>query len=379
MLNNMKILILNDHYEGGVYFYRILEPFYFLAEKYDLDIYMSSPSCIKLDTMIKFDVIVMKNCVYNTQQQILFWRNIHECKEKGIKIIYDVDDYWNLPAKHPLKEGYDHASVPMKIITNIRLADLVWVTTPKLKEYIQKYNDNVVMVPNAIDPSLIDVNKTESDKIRIGIAGSSTHAEDYNQIRTIFKKLGKRYIDKVQIVLCGYSDSGKLQYIDQSGNIMKEETVSGKNFYWQKLKNDLSGNGKVDIVTIPSMDICGSIKDKTLKPNEYFNIFNDIDILMAPLEDNEFNLCKSNLKFIEAGFTNTAIVASNIGEYSLFSNDINCILCGRQDWIAAIKDLVDNPEKLKFISDNLHDLVVDEYNLEKINKIRWDSICNISI
>jgi hypothetical protein len=36
----------------------------------------------------------------------------------------------------------------------------------------------------------------------------------------------------------------------------------------------------------------------------------------------EFNNCKSNLKFLEAGLTNTGIIATNTGPYSIIGKDI---------------------------------------------------------
>ena len=49
---------------------------------------------------------------------------------------------------------------------------------------------------------------------------------------------------------------------------------------------------------------------------QYYQQYNHVDILLAPLIENHFNSVKSNLKFVEAGFAKIPIIATNFGPYS---------------------------------------------------------------
>ena len=111
------------------------------------------------------------------------------------------------------------------------------------------------------------------------------------------------------------------------------------------------------------------------------------DVLLAPLEENDFNLIKSQLKVIECAFSHTAIVASNFGPYTLdLKNAIekggvvnpsgNAILIdsnkAHKDWTKTIERLVKNPELVKQLQDNLYSDIHEKYDLRNVTKQRAD-------
>ena len=51
--------------------------------------------------------------------------------------------------------------------------------------------------------------------------------------------------------------------------------------------------------------------------NKYATHYQNVDVLIAPLKENEFNGVKSELKEIECGFTHTAFIAQNFGAYTI--------------------------------------------------------------
>ena len=51
--------------------------------------------------------------------------------------------------------------------------------------------------------------------------------------------------------------------------------------------------------------------------NEYAKNYAKFDVSLAPLKDTLFNRLKSQLKVIESGFYKKALIASNIGPYTL--------------------------------------------------------------
>jgi glycosyltransferase involved in cell wall biosynthesis len=106
---------------------------------------------------------------------------------------------------------------------------------------------------------------------------------------------------------------------------------------------------------------------------------------LAPIEDNIFNKVKSQLKVIEAGFHHKAIIAQDFGPYKIdlknaiqygggFDLEANGILIdvnkNTKDWYAAIKKLIQNPDVVKTLQDNLHNTVKDTYSMDKVTEER---------
>ena len=126
-------------------------------------------------------------------------------------------------------------------------------------------------------------------------------------------------------------------------------------------------------------------REWTKDVDNYATHYRNVDILLAPLDPNPFNEVKSELKFIEAGFTHTAIIATNFGPYTIGSKNMfekggiindegNCVLIEPskrpKDWAKVIKKLIDNPELITKLQDNLYNSVKDKYDIRNVTKTR---------
>jgi glycosyltransferase involved in cell wall biosynthesis len=113
---------------------------------------------------------------------------------------------------------------------------------------------------------------------------------------------------------------------------------------------------------------------------------------LAPLEENIFNKVKSQLKVIEAGFHKKAIIAQNFGPYQIDLKDSikfgggfdlsgNAILIdtakNHKDWYSAIKKLINNPDVVKTLQENLHETVKDTYSINKVTEKRKELYLNL--
>ena len=96
-----------------------------------------------------------------------------------------------------------------------------------------------------------------------------------------------------------------------------------------------------------------------------------------------FNRMKSQLKVIEAGFYKKAIIASNLGPYTIdlkhaIKNgeftDGNALLVdehkNHSDWAKWIKKLVENPNMITDLGERLYETVKDKYHLDVVTKTR---------
>jgi glycosyltransferase involved in cell wall biosynthesis len=112
--------------------------------------------------------------------------------------------------------------------------------------------------------------------------------------------------------------------------------------------------------------------------------YSKFDISLAPIKNHIFNRMKSQLKVIEAGFYKKALIASEVGPYTIdlihclkngeFNEEGNAILIpesrNHSDWSKAIKKLVQNPEMIKELGERLYNTVKDKYDLNKVTDDR---------
>ena len=104
---------------------------------------------------------------------------------------------------------------------------------------------------------------------------------------------------------------------------------------------------------------------------------------MAPIKNHIFNRVKSQLKVIESGFYKKALIASDIGPYTIDLKhalnhgnftDGNALLVdenrNHSDWAKFIEKLVKNPNWVKDLGERLYETVKDKYSLRVVNNTR---------
>jgi hypothetical protein len=105
----------------------------------------------------------------------------------GIKTIMDLDDYWSPGTHHPAYHLIKNSNLDKMILDNIKLARWVATTTPAFADEIRKYNKNVVIHPNTIDPEedqyIIREVEKKNERVRIGWLGGSCF-DDKTEILT---------------------------------------------------------------------------------------------------------------------------------------------------------------------------------------------------
>jgi glycosyltransferase involved in cell wall biosynthesis len=115
----------------------------------------------------------------------------------------------------------------------------------------------------------------------------------------------------------------------------------------------------------------------------YAGNYSTFDISLAPIKNHIFNRMKSQLKVIEAGFYKKALIASNVGPYTIdlkhaLKNgeftDGNALLVNEtnnhSDWAKNIKKLVENPNMITDLGERLYETVKDKYDLNVVTAER---------
>ena len=405
MEKGKKIRVLvcpSDNYGCGLY--RSKSPHEKLQElfgdEFDVEINMN-PNWADFASFEKYDIIHFHKGLFNDEGQKIFHDALRYFKEHNITTIMDIDDNWDVGQYHPLYLSNKAIKAPEKITTNFTLVDYVTTTTEIYANKIRKWNKNVFIFPNAIDPDEDQYKpiKYPSDRIRFGFIMGSSHERDMEQIQGLAEKLCNAGLkDKIQLVLCGFDLRGTITMVDKDGKTTGQRPIEPKESVWYRYEQNLTKDYSLispeykDFLLqfIPNSQYPGARdefyrREWTKGLDSFATHYRNVDVLLAPLDTNSFNEVKSELKFVEAGFTKTALICSNFGPYSLVGESIfqkggtinengNCVLIdpdrSHKGWTKAIKKLVDNPGLITLLQNNLYNFVKDRYDINKVTERR---------
>lgn len=397
-MSKKRVLAISpDNY--GVGKYRILDPFKYIGINYNDEIHVdiSFDAQNSNDFFKNYDIVIFHSFIHKTTHEHNIER-IKWLKLQGIKVIMDIDDLWSVPNHHPYYHQIKESNTTGKRIEMLKLVDYITTTTPLFYKTIKdkiKVN-NIYIFPNAVndEEEQFKIKNVESDKIRFGFLGGSTHLHDLEKMKGGISDTLNSYKDKTQFVLCGFDLRGNMTEIDKDGNkkvrpLLPSESVWVK---YEKIFTDnykhIDENYKKHLFQYKEIDYNSEnvnyIRRWTKNISEYAFNYNYFDISLSPLLENDFNYNKSQLKVIEAGFHKKAIIASDYGPYTIdlknsmengnFLNNGNALLVNqRKDhklWGYYMKKLIDNPNMVIDLGERLYETVKDNYSLKNVCKRR---------
>ncbi len=208
-----------------------------------------------------------------------------------------------------LKENKERFEQYVKLV---KLATAVIVTTFELKSYVEKWNKNVVIIPNAIDFDRFPVLPLKKDNsVTITWAGGSSHYADLADIKphllSIMQSYPNVYYTHVgqgfPSILKGMPESR----VKQSGWV----TADGHGYRLATLNADIG---------------------------------------LAPLLDSSFNRYKSSVKFYEYAAVKIVTLARNIPPYSddIIDGKTGMLYDTPEEFTKKLAFLIDNPiERIK--------------------------------
>ena len=180
MSKKIKILVLPSD-RSGVGKFRSIDPHVCLQKLYPNEVHVDIEFDVNYDDLSfwsKYDIIHYHRLIgqdYDKSLLLVEWLN-----KQGIVTICDIDDYWMPTKEHPLHSIIVQEKINERIIAQLKVASHVVTTTSIFASEVQKFNKNVSILPNAIDPNEPQFKEKtlESDKIRIGWLGGSSHLHD---------------------------------------------------------------------------------------------------------------------------------------------------------------------------------------------------------
>jgi glycosyltransferase involved in cell wall biosynthesis len=322
------------HKESGCGYHRVMLPLAFMN---DIKGYVTN--YITEDKTDDWDILLYNRiCQYD-----LNWKKTKELL--GCQVVMDIDDHWQLPLNHLYYNTYQ--DIAERIERNLMQADLVTVTNSNLLNKVKQFNDNVIVMPNALPYGLNQFNDTrvKSDKVRLFWCGSISHDNDIKILKEPLKRLQGR--KDIQMVMGGYNDSDAY-------------TKS----IWDKMFSMFTGN-------LPS------IKLHSASPTQYMDMYNFADIVLIPLEDSEWHACKSNLKILEAAAKRLPVICSNVAPYNMDVDAPVLWVNNQKDWFRYINLLTNNPSLRENLGNELYAWATKRYNFQEINQQRYDAYKSI--
>ena len=397
MSEKIKVLVLPSD-KTGVGKFRSLDPHVYLQNMYPDDFHVDidyEPKVNDVNYWKNYQIVHVHRNIgqsyENTPNLVKFLKSL------GIVVIIDLDDYWLPTVEHPIHHLIVQHKIHEKIVANLKEASFVTTTTKVFADEIKKLNKNVVVFPNAIDPTEGQFKQPtiESEKIRVGWLGGSSHLHDLMLLDGFVQKNGKDINDKLQYVLCGFDVRGTMTEINQQTGEQKQRPILPHETVWARYEeiftdkySIIDENYKKFLLDYKEIEYKSDLELPyqrvwTKPVTSYAANYSKFDISLAPIKNHIFNRMKSQLKVIEAGFYKKALIASNIGPYTIdlkhcLKNgefvDGNALLVdehrNHSDWSKYIKKLVNNPSLITDMGERLYETVKDEYDLRNVTKTR---------
>ena len=402
MDKKIKMLVIPSD-RTGVGKFRSVDPHVYIAEHYgdefDVDIVYNMPNG-DLEAFLKQYDLIHIHKQLDKQCKI-----IDMIKFLGIPVIIDIDDHFKLGNDHPMSITAKKERWHEPIINHLKKADYVTTTTPIFADVIKQYNKNVKVFPNAINPEekqYAVAKNPRTDKLRVGIICGSSHLKDLELLSGIATQVNK---DKVQFVLCGFDTRGTRTIYKDNGEVETRPIYPQESVWcdYEKIFTDNYRTISPEHKDFLMKYMAGVDDPFTNEPyrrmwtrhiNDYATHYQNVDVLIAPLKENDFNKVKSELKEIECGFTHTAFIGQNFGAYTInlvpmiekggkINEEGTALLVdsskNHKQWAKYINKLADDADMLKKLQDNLYNFVKDRYSLAEICRQRvefYKSIVN---
>jgi len=396
MSEKIKVLVLPSD-KTGVGKFRSVDPHIMLQNMYPNDFHVDidyEPKINDINYWKQYQIVHIHRNIGNAYEHTP--NIVRMLKSLGIVTVIDIDDYWMPGKEHPIHDIIRQNKINEKIVENLKHPDYVTTTTTIFANEIKKINKNVEIFPNAIDPSEPQFNEPieKSNRIRVGWLGGSSHLHDLQLLEGMVSKLSPLQ-DKIQYVVCGFDTRGTITEINKQTGEQKQRPIQPHETVWAKYEEIFTN--KYQIITPEYKLFLDKFVEEpfenevnenyrrvwTKHIGQYARNYSKFDISIAPIKSHTFNIVKSQLKVIEAGFYKKALIASEVGPYTIdlkhaLKNgqftDGNALLVpesrNHSDWAKNIKKLIDNPNMIVDLGERLYETVKDTYDLRNVTKAR---------
>lgn len=322
----MKIAVLLKKEESAVSYYRSTGPIAALCRATGWQFLPIKPDEFTADSCHAYDILFAHRPVFYAEVAAIW-----TAKEHGVKVVVDLDDcLWKIPVSNTAHNSFGKGASD-NLALAMQNADAITTSTDALKREIKiEYGRESLVIPNAYNDRLpILPFDTKEGPIKMVYRGSNTHHGDLYTHRGAFKSYSN-----IELTFIG--DMPWFLFQDYGGWLTRifHEPWTSLSLYFRRIRS----------------------------MNPHFFIF--------PLENNEFNRCKSNIAAIEATQAGAICIApSYMPEFQKFP----CIHYDNQENLIETLDLINTDPEKTYMPD-LHKRAVKyiETNLKisQVNNLR---------
>jgi len=319
-------LVLGHHADQqGCGHYRMIQPFNAMRDAGLIEGHLSM-GLLSPAELARYapDVVVLQRAVLDEQLEKM--RRMQAFSE-AFKV-FELDDYLpNLPIK-----SIHRLHMPKDILRSLRrglgYVDRFVVSTQPLAEAFSGLHGDIRVIENRLPAGWwkgLQSERRVGTKPRIGWAGGAGHTGDLELIADVVKELA----DEVEWVFLGMCPDKLRPYIHEF-------------------------HAGVFIHQYPSA--LASL---------------NLDLALAPLEQNLFNECKSNLRLLEYGACGFPVICSDV---RCFQNDglpVTRVKNRFKDWVEAIRAHINDLDAAARAGDELRTAVLNGWMLEGENLEAW--------
>jgi glycosyltransferase involved in cell wall biosynthesis len=346
----MNIFLFTET-QSGCYKWRGAIPAKYLRKRgHDVQIFADQP----VKTHRAPDVMVFYRAHFAEAHRL-----VEFCKRSGIRVVFDTDDALDLVPRENLNYKGLQSRMPVYEFL-LREADIVTTTTATLAGYLRKWNPNVSVVPNSVDPEEWQAKPRNGD-VRIGWTGSPTHFADLAVAMDAIRELQKKYA--FTFVLQGICMEPTLDELFEVIRIKAGrkffETPVGKAM--KRFREKLDGIRYEFHPNVPIAQHPAKVCDMAF------------DIGIAPLTGDIFNQNKSCIKYYEYAMSGAVTVASDVLPYS---TEVPITARNkRESWIEKLEYVL-NADREALLREQ-RDWVMTHRNIEK-NVELWEQAFSVA-
>ncbi|MGG5290901.1 glycosyltransferase [Pseudomonas shirazensis] len=242
--------------------------------------------------------------------------------------VYEIDDYIiDIPKRNDHSRNIP-GDIRELISQSIALCDRLVVSTEPLADALSSMHSDIRVVPNMLAARIwshLSSTRQTTSRPRVGWAGGTSHRGDLELLLEVVKSLA----DEVDWVFFGMCPDSLRPYV--------------KEFHQG----------------IPM----------AMYPQKLAGL--NLDLALAPLEQNLFNDCKSNLRLLEYGACGFPVICSDTKAYAGYLPCTRVAGNSSQAWLEAIRMHLADPDASYRQGDALREAVLRDYVLTERHLQHW--------
>ncbi|WP_422613529.1 glycosyltransferase [Pseudomonas knackmussii] len=305
--------------------YRVIQPFNALRAEGALDGSMSL-TLLDVPSLERYqpDIILLQRQLGDQRLEAM---RRYQAFSRAFKV-YELDDYLpGVPMKSIHRQHFVSSDMTRYLRRGLSYVDRFVVSTEPLAEALGHLHSDVRVMRNCLDPLWWGDLKSErrvSAKPRVGWAGGSSHTGDLELIADVVKELA----NEVEWVFFGMCPEKLRPYVHEFHH-------------------------GIPIARYPAALAALNL-----------------DLALAPVEQNLFNECKSNLRLLEYGVCGFPVIASDVRCYQ-GELPVTRVKNRFKDWVDAIRMHLADLDANARMGDELQAAIRRDYMLEGANLERW--------